>query len=85
MSEWLTWQVVDSALPTGLFAHSFGLEAAWQQGEVDGAGALDRFLRASVLQAGHATLPLLNSAYRQPADLAALDALAAPDASRAGR
>ena len=39
MSDWLTWQVVDSAFPTGAFAHSYGLEAAWQQGEVDGIGA----------------------------------------------
>ncbi len=45
-SEWLTWQIVDSAFPTGAFAHSCGLESAWQQGEVEDLGALDRFLRA---------------------------------------
>ena len=66
MSDWLTWQVVDSAFPTGAFAHSFGLEAAWQHGEVDGPAALGRFLRASVLQAGHAVLPLLNTFARIP-------------------
>ena len=38
MSDWLTWQVVDSAFPTGAFAHSFGLESAWQQGEVEDLG-----------------------------------------------
>ena len=73
MSDWLTWQVVDSSLPTGLFAHSFGLESAWQHGEVADLDALSRFVRASVLQAGYATLPLLNSAYHRPADLPALD------------
>ncbi len=75
MSEWLTWQIVDSAFPTGAFAHSCGLESAWQQGEVEDLDALDRFVRASVLQAGYATLPLLNSAYQQPERLVALDEL----------
>ena len=76
MSDWLTWQVVDSAFPTGVFAHSWGLEAAWQQGEVEGIGALQRFLEAVILQTGHATLPLLNAAYQEPAALETLDALA---------
>ena len=29
------WQLADSAFPAGGFAHSSGLEAAWQQGEVN--------------------------------------------------
>src|SRR4029078_4431630 len=27
MNDWLTWQIVDSAFPTGTFSHSWGLEA----------------------------------------------------------
>ena len=76
MSEWLTWQIVDSAFPTGVFAHSWGLEAAWQQGEVDDLDALRVFLEASIQQAGHASLPLVNDAHRSPDQLEALDALA---------
>ena len=75
MSDWLTWQIVDSAFPTGAFAHSNGLESAWQQGEIEDAEALQRFVRGSILQAGHAALPLLNSAFLEPERLAALDEL----------
>jgi urease accessory protein len=75
-ADWLTWQLVDSAFPTGVFAHSFGLESAWQQGEVEDDAALDRFVRWSILQAGHTMLPLLNDAHRRPEDLLALDELA---------
>jgi urease accessory protein len=76
MSEWLTWQVVDSAFPTGVFSHSWGLEAAWQHGEVADLDALRAFLDASVQQTGYAFLPLVNEAYRHPSELEALDALA---------
>jgi urease accessory protein len=76
MSDWLTWQIVDSAFPTGLFAHSWGLEAAWQLGEVRDLGTLKGFLDASVQQTGHASLPLVNAAYREPSKLEALDDLA---------
>src|SRR5437762_9198033 len=76
MSDWLTWQIVDSALPTGVFAHSWGLEAAWQQGEVADLDTLRMFLEASIQQAGYASLPLVNDAYRSPDQLEALDALA---------
>lgn len=34
-SDWLVWQLLDSGLPTGGFAHSCGLEAAMQLGEYD--------------------------------------------------
>ena len=90
MSHWLAWQIVDSAFPTGLFAHSWGLESAWQHGEVDGGGALRDFVDASILQAGHAVLPFVNSAFRSPEQLEALDGLAEafltnPVANRASR
>jgi len=76
MSDWLTWQIVDSAFPTGAFAHSWGLEAAWQQGEVADRDGLRRFLEASIMQSGYASLPLVNDAYRSPERLEALDEVA---------
>jgi urease accessory protein len=75
MSDWLTWQVADSAFPTGAFAHSWGLEAAWHHGELESHDALRRFLDAAVQQAGFATLPLLNAGYQHLDDLEKLDAL----------
>ena len=76
MSDWLTWQIVDSAFPTGVFAHSSGLEAAWQQGELDNLDALRAFLEASIQQAGYASLPLVNEGYRSPEQLEVFDAVA---------
>ncbi len=90
MSDWLTWQVVDSAFPTGVFAHSWGLEAAWQQGEVASLTRCSDFVDASIQQTGHGTLPLVNAAFRQPERLEPLDTLADafltnPVANRASR
>jgi len=76
LGPWATWQLVDSAFPTGGFAHSYGLEAAWQQGEVPDVAALARFVRATVRQAGHAALPLVAAAHHDPDRLAELDDLA---------
>lgn len=75
MHEALVWQLVDSAFPTGAFAHSLGLESAWQHGEVRSRDDLRRFVEATVLQAGSGALPLVNTAHREPARLAELDAL----------
>jgi urease accessory protein len=76
MSDWLTWQIVDSAFPTGAFAHSWGLESAWHHGEVRDLDALRAFLEAAIQQAGFAALPLVNAAYHDAGDLERLDALA---------
>jgi urease accessory protein len=90
MSDFLTWQIVDSAFPTGLFAHSWGLESAWQHGEIGDADGVRAFAEEAIVQAGHATLPFVNAAFDTPEaldqfDLLADAFLANPVANRASR
>lgn len=75
MQDVLVWQLVDSAFPTGAFAHSLGLESAWQHGEIESRDDLQAFTEAAVLQAASGALPLVNAAYREPDRLAEWDAL----------
>jgi urease accessory protein len=75
MQDALVWQLVDSAFPTGAFAHSLGLESAWQHGEVVSRDDLRRFVEATILQAASGALPLVNAAHREPARLAEWDAM----------
>jgi len=86
---WLVWQLADSAFPAGGFAHSYGLEAAWQQGEVD-AASLPSFVRDAIAQAGHSGLPFVLAAFDDPGSLFVIDErcdafLRNPVASRASR
>ena len=74
MTPWLAWQLADSALPTGAFAHSGGLEAAVQLGRCRGAAGLDRLVEEALWQAGSLALPFVAAAARAPERLAALDA-----------
>jgi urease accessory protein len=74
--SWLMLQLGDSALPTGGFAHSAGLEAAAQQREIVTAPDLQRFARDALWQAGHFALPLAAAAHRDSAALPRLDARA---------
>jgi len=73
--EVLIWQLVDSAFPSGSFAHSFGLEAAWQAGEVTTDGELQQFVSDSLWQTGKAMLPVTTAVHRSPERLEELDAL----------
>ena len=89
-SDFRLWQLADSAFPTGAFAHSWGLEAAWQGGEVADLRALRRFVHDALEQAGRGMLPLLNAAHRDRGRLLELDEVADlfltnPVANRASR
>lgn len=62
-NNWLIWQLADSAFPTGGFAHSGGLEAARQQGELRGGESLTEYLRVSLNQLTHAAMPFTHAAF----------------------
>jgi urease accessory protein len=88
-NDWLIWQLADSAFPAGGFAHSYGLEAAWQQDEVD-AVSLPAFVRDAVVQAGRGSLPFAVAVHKNPDCLPAIDArydafVRNPVANRASR
>jgi urease accessory protein len=87
--NWLIWQLADSAFPAGGFAHSYGLEAAWQQGDVD-ASSLPAFVRDGIVQAGRGGLPFVMAAFDDPDSLLVIDErcdafLRNPVANRASR
>lgn len=69
--QWLVLQLADSAFPTGSFAHSAGLEAHVQAGEL---ASLERFCSELLDQLAHGALPIAAAAFDDPARLAELDA-----------
>jgi urease accessory protein len=73
--DWLIWQIIDSAFPTGGFAHSAGLEAAWQQGELASDIDVSNYLRTSMEQAAAGALTFVLAVCREPHRFEELDAL----------
>lgn len=66
-------QLTDSAFPTGAFAHSGGLEAAWQTGEISNRLDLTAFLNASLSQIATGTAPFVAAMASDRSRFAELD------------
>ncbi|MGZ3417356.1 MAG: urease accessory protein UreF [Polyangiales bacterium] len=86
MMDPLILQLADSAFPTGGFAHSGGLEALVNAGEIPDEEALRRFLRDALAQAANGACPFVDAT----GDVRAIDArcdlfLANDVANRASR
>lgn len=59
---WSQWQLIDSILPTGGFAHSFGLESAIQAHLVTDPETLHTFVIQVLQNTGSLLLPFVNAA-----------------------
>jgi urease accessory protein len=86
----LVWQLIDSAFPSGGFAHSAGLEATVQHGHVGDGAAVHAFALQALVQCARSALPIVTAAHARPEDLADLDELSDvflsnPIANRASR
>lgn len=64
--QWSQWQLLDSLLPTGGFAHSFGLEAAVQSHLVSDPNQLKTFIIQVLENTGSLLLPYVYSAAMSP-------------------
>ncbi|MFP6764583.1 MAG: urease accessory UreF family protein [Planctomycetaceae bacterium] len=73
-SDFILWQLLDSAFPAGAFAHSGGLEAARNWKFVTTAEELSEFVRHSLVQTARSTLPFLAESYRHVERVRSLDA-----------
>lgn len=65
-------QISDSAFPTGSFAHSAGLEAAYQRGFLASSEKVEQFLLASLENVGSFSVPFVREARQVWSDLEAI-------------
>ncbi|GBB88876.1 hypothetical protein RclHR1_01550010 [Rhizophagus clarus] len=62
--DWLLWQFADSALPTGGFVASSGLEVAVQSGYVKDNDSLLLFLSSSIENYAYSALPFVTDSWQ---------------------
>lgn len=74
MDSWALWQLIDSAFPSGGFAHSGGLEAAVQAGLLNSAPSLQGWLEWALSGIMAQSCGYINAACAHPEDVLVLDA-----------
>jgi len=74
-NDWLIWQLADAAFPSGGFAHSGGLEAAWHWGQIPDGQRLREFVEAQLVQTAESMAPLVRAVRIDPPRLVELDRL----------
>lgn len=62
--EWVIWQLADAAFPSGGFAHSGGLEAVYQWGELGGHDEFVEFLQTVLTQTARGVMPCMLAVHR---------------------
>jgi urease accessory protein len=72
-NPWLVWQLVDSAFPSGGFAHSGGLEAAYQAGLVRNSQRLTEFIETQLAAAARGAGPFVLNAHRAAPQMQEVD------------
>ncbi|HVT87652.1 MAG TPA: urease accessory UreF family protein [Tepidisphaeraceae bacterium] len=72
-NEWRIWQFADSAFPSSGFAHSGGLEAAYQHRIVIDGASLEQFLNSSRTQLIAGVLQFVCAAYDSPSQFGVID------------
>jgi urease accessory protein len=65
-TQWLLWQLADSAFPAGGFVHSGGLESAWQSGMIGRDDDLDALFTSLLRQSARAIAPFAAATCAEP-------------------
>jgi urease accessory protein len=63
MQDWVVWQLIDSAFPSGGFVHSGGVEATSHLGFINGKSAFEKYLQTQLTQTMNTAMVYMLNVY----------------------